>query len=72
MMDNYSSKRGVAALPMVLIVAAIIFEVAIVGAFVIYYSQQGGPSYKWQTEARAAAAPSSPDGVRPHHLTCWS
>jgi len=46
---------GIAMLPMVLLVGGIIFEIAIVGYFVVFYGQQTGVAYQRQVGARAAA-----------------
>ncbi|MBI4119391.1 MAG: hypothetical protein HY456_00915 [Parcubacteria group bacterium] len=47
--------RGVAILPIILLISAMILEVAAAGTFIVYISQQTGSTLRRQVESLAAA-----------------
>lgn len=48
-------ERGIAILPIILLVSAMIFEVAAAGTFILFISQQTGVTLRRQVESFAAA-----------------
>jgi len=47
--------RGIAALPIVLLISVLIFETAAAGTYILFISQQTGSTLRRQVEALAAA-----------------
>lgn len=55
--------RGIAALPIILLVSVLIFEVAAAGTFILFISQQTGSTLRRQVEALVSAEAGINDAV---------